>query len=187
MIMKFNFENLYSPLGGNTMQYTHHYTSPLGGILLASDGKALTGLWFDGQKYFGSTLSAQHEQKMLPVFEETVRWLDIYFGGQKPNFTPSLSLQQASSFRREVWEIMLTIPFGQTMTYKAIAAELAGKLLHGQLKYIVLGHLSRENNYPELAYETMRQKILSAWKYPLPQPEILVANREKPSEMLYLS
>ena len=109
------------------MQYTHHYASPLGGILLASDGKALTGLWFDGQKYFGSTLSAQHEQKMLPVFEETVRWLDIYFGGQKPNFTPSLSLQQASSFRREVWEIMLTIPFGQTMTYKAIAAELAGK------------------------------------------------------------
>ena len=67
------------------------------------------------------------------------------------------------------------------------AAELAGKLLHGQLKYIVLGHLSRENNYPELAYETMRQKILSAWKYPLPQPEILVANREKPSAMLYLS
>ena len=107
------------------MQYTHHYASPLGGILLASDGKALTGLWFDGQKYFGSTLSAQHEQKMLPVFEETVRWLDIYFSGQKPNFTPSLSLQQASSFRREVWEIMLTIPYGQTMTYKAIAAELA--------------------------------------------------------------
>ncbi len=127
MIMKFNFENLYSPQGGNTMQYTHHYASPLGGILLASDGKALTGLWFDGQKYFGSTLSAQHEQKMLPVFEETVRWLDIYFSGQKPNFTPSLSLQQTSSFRREVWEIMLTIPFGQTMTYKAIAAELAGK------------------------------------------------------------
>ena len=107
------------------MQYTHHYVSPLGGILLASDGKALTGLWFDGQKYFGSTLSAQHEQKMLPVFGETVRWLDIYFGGQKPNFTPSLSLQQASSFRREVWEIMLTIPYGQTMTYGEIADKIA--------------------------------------------------------------
>ncbi|MDE7327710.1 MAG: MBL fold metallo-hydrolase [Lachnospiraceae bacterium] len=67
------------------------------------------------------------------------------------------------------------------------AAELAERLLHGKLKYIVLGHLSRENNYPELAYETMRQKILSAWKYPSPQPEISVANREKPSAMLYLS
>lgn len=107
------------------MQYTQKYDSPLGGILLASDGKALTGLWFDGQKYFGSTLAAQREQKLLPVFEETARWLDLYFSGQEPDFTPPLSLQQASSFRREVWEIMLTIPYGQTMTYKAIAAELA--------------------------------------------------------------
>ena len=107
------------------MQYTQKYDSPLGGILLASDGKALTGLWFDGQKYFGSTLAAQREQKLLPVFEETTQWLDLYFSGQEPDFTPPLSLQQASSFRREVWEIMLTIPYGQTMTYKAIAAELA--------------------------------------------------------------
>ena len=107
------------------MQYTQKYDSPLGGILLASDGKALTGLWFDGQKYVCSTLAAQREQKLLPVFEETARWLDLYFSGQEPDFTPPLSLQQASSFRREVWEIMLTIPYGQTMTYKAIAAELA--------------------------------------------------------------
>ncbi|MDE6873190.1 MAG: MBL fold metallo-hydrolase [Lachnospiraceae bacterium] len=66
------------------------------------------------------------------------------------------------------------------------AAELAGRLLHEGLKYIVLGHLSRENNYPELAYETMRQKILSTWEYPHQQPEISVANREKPSAMLRL-
>lgn len=75
------------------MQYTQKYDSPLGGILLASDGKALTGLWFDGQKYFGSTLAAQREQKLLPVFEETARWLDLYFSGQEPDFTPPLSLQ----------------------------------------------------------------------------------------------
>ncbi len=107
------------------MQYTQNYESPLGRVLLASDGESLTGLWFDGQKYFGSTLTGQHEQKALPVFEETVRWLDIYFGGQEPDFTPPLSMQQSSSFRREVWEIMLAIPFGQMMTYGAIAAELA--------------------------------------------------------------
>lgn len=107
------------------MQYTQNYESPLGRVLLASDGESLTGLWFDGQKYFGSTLTGQHEQKALPVFGETVRWLDIYFGGQEPDFTPPLSMQQSSSFRREVWEIMLAIPFGQTMTYGAIAAELA--------------------------------------------------------------
>lgn len=107
------------------MQYTQNYESQLGRVLLASDGESLTGLWFDGQKYFGSTLTGQHEQKALPVFGETVRWLDIYFGGQEPDFTPPLSMQQSSSFRREVWEIMLAIPFGQTMTYGAIAAELA--------------------------------------------------------------
>ncbi|MDE7210900.1 MAG: MBL fold metallo-hydrolase [Lachnospiraceae bacterium] len=66
------------------------------------------------------------------------------------------------------------------------AAELAGMLVHEGLKYIVLGHLSKENNYPELAYETMRQKILSMWKYPQSAPEISVANRESPSAMLHL-
>lgn len=35
------------------MDYVFHYESPLGGITLGSDGNALTGLWFDGQKYFG--------------------------------------------------------------------------------------------------------------------------------------
>lgn len=109
------------------MQYTQRYHSPLGGILLASDGQALTGLWFEGQKYFGSTLAQHHEQKALPVFEETARWLDTYFGGCEPDFTPPLSTQQFSLFRREVWEIMLKIPFGQTMTYKAIGEALARK------------------------------------------------------------
>lgn len=66
------------------------------------------------------------------------------------------------------------------------AAKLAERLLHERLKYIVLGHLSKENNYPELAYETMRQRVWSAWKYPLSQPQISVANREKPSALLRL-
>lgn len=121
------------------MQYIQNYESPLGKILLASDGEALTGLWFDGQKYFGSTLAGQHEQKALPVFDETARWLDIYFGGKEPDFTPTLSMQQASSFRREVWEIMLTIPFGQTMSYGAIAAQLARQRGIGKMSAHAVG------------------------------------------------
>ena len=74
------------------MTYTYHYQSPLGGITLASNGEALTGLWFDGQKYFGDTLPEQCEEKSLPVFEETKRWLDIYFQGKEPDFTPPLSM-----------------------------------------------------------------------------------------------
>ena len=66
------------------MEYIHHYASPFGGITLASDGESLTGLWFDGQKYFGSTLSDEYEQRELPVFEQADRWLEIYFSGRKP-------------------------------------------------------------------------------------------------------
>lgn len=107
------------------LDYICHYDSPLGGITLAADGDALTGLWFDGQKHFGATLSSNPIEKQRPVFQETKRWLDIYFSGRDPAFTPPLHLR-ATPFRRAVWEILLTIPYGRTTTYGAIAARLAG-------------------------------------------------------------
>ena len=61
-----------------------HYASPLGGITLACDGAALTGLWFDGQKYFGAGLTGAFEEKTLPVHREAMRWLDVYFSGNRP-------------------------------------------------------------------------------------------------------
>ena len=106
------------------MTYIDRYHSPLGDITLASNGEALTGLWFEGQKYFGDTLSSQQEEKELPVFEETKRWLDIYFQGKTPDFTPPLLLE-TTPFRRAVGEIMLSIPYGQTMTYGEIAERIA--------------------------------------------------------------
>ena len=106
------------------MAYTHHYESPLGGITLASDGDALTGLWFDGQKYFADFLQREPEEKKLPVFEEADRWLDIYFSGRAPDFTPPLSMN-TTRFRRAVWEILLTVPFGKTVTYSWIAGKIA--------------------------------------------------------------
>ena len=83
------------------MEYIHHYHSPLGGITVASDGEVLTGLWFDGQKYFAVTLAKEHEEKMLPVFEETDRWLDIYFQGKEPDFLPPVSLLVALNSGRK--------------------------------------------------------------------------------------
>lgn len=106
------------------MTYTYHYDSPLGGITLSSNGTELTGLWFDGQKYFGDTLPKEYEEKPLPIFEQSVHWLDIYFSGKAPGFTPSLCMQ-TTPFRKSVWEIMLTIPFGKTMTYGEIADRIA--------------------------------------------------------------
>lgn len=108
------------------MDYTHHYISPLGGITMVSDGEYLTGLWFDGQKYFADTLSVQREEKDLDVFRRTDNWLDIYFSGKEPDFTPALRMT-GSEFRQEVWQILLAIPFGKTMTYGEIAKILADR------------------------------------------------------------
>ena len=105
------------------MDYTQHYDSPLGGITLASDGKALTGLWFDGQEHFAETLDREHEEKALPVFSEAVRWLDLYFSGQDPGFVPELALR-TTAFRKAVWATLLTIPYGTTVTYGEIAERL---------------------------------------------------------------
>lgn len=107
------------------MDYTSHYDSPLGGITMASDGTALVGLWFDGQKYFADTLDREHQEKHdLDVFTDTRRWLDTYFCGKAPVFTPTL-MMRAGKFRKAVWELLLTIPFGHTMSYGDIARRIA--------------------------------------------------------------
>ncbi len=112
---------------GRRMICTCHYNSPLGGITLASDGTALTGLWFDGMPMSGTggTASGGGEQEPA-VFAEAIRWLDIYFSGRDPGFIPPLSLK-GTPFRRAVWEILRGIPFGNTMTYGEIAGILAGQ------------------------------------------------------------
>ena len=108
------------------MTYTQHCDSPLGGILLAADDVGLTGLWFDGQKYFARGLSNERIEQETSVLAEAKRWLDIYFTGKKPDFTPPLH-PIGSAFRRSVWEILLQIPYGQTTTYGEIARQLAKK------------------------------------------------------------
>ena len=107
--------------------FTQHYTSPLGGILLAADECGLTGLWFDGQKYFGGHLPAAHTERQTPILAQTKRWLDLYFAGKKPDFLPLLH-PDGSAFRQAVWALLLQIPYGQTTTYGALAKQLAAKL-----------------------------------------------------------
>ncbi len=106
------------------MVYTCETASPLGTITLACDADAIIGLWFNGQKHFGNILPEQAEQKELPLLRDAKRWLDIYFSGREPDFTPPLRYD-STPFRRTVCEIMLTIPYGRTMTYGEIAAEVA--------------------------------------------------------------
>ncbi|MFC2500283.1 MAG: methylated-DNA--[protein]-cysteine S-methyltransferase [Selenomonas noxia] len=105
------------------MLYTSHYASPLGGMTLVSDGTALVGLYFDGQKYAAQGLDATRTQKNLLIFEEARRWLDVYFSGRKPDFTPPTA-PAGTAFQQSVWEILRTIPYGQTVTYGAIARRI---------------------------------------------------------------
>ena len=98
------------------MQYISHYQSPLGDILLAADEIGLTGLWFEGQKYFALYLDQEHEEKEVPVLEQTKKWLDVYFSGREPDFTVPFHFI-GTDFQNQVWEILAAIPYGQTTTY----------------------------------------------------------------------
>ena len=106
------------------MMYSYHYSSPLGNITLASDSKFLTGLWFNGQKHFPHNLISESTEAELPIFKQAVNWLDTYFSGKEPDFTPPINLN-TTPFRKAVYDILLTIPYGQTMTYGEIANIIA--------------------------------------------------------------
>ena len=106
------------------MQYTNTYRSPIGNMTMASDGAHLTGLWFDGQKYFADTLAPEHVEQSLTIFDQTKEWLDCYFDGGLPEVPPPLQ-PTGSPFRLAVWELLGRIPYGQVTTYGEIAALLA--------------------------------------------------------------
>lgn len=108
------------------MQYTSSYPSPLGRLFLAAEEDGLTGAWFDGHKYFASSLNEETEEKEIPLFKDVKKWLSIYFSGKEPGFTLPLHLT-GSDFQKEVWEILRSIPYGKTMTYGEIAKQIAAR------------------------------------------------------------
>lgn len=120
------------------MQYTARYKSPLGDILLASDDAGLTGLWFEGQRYFALHLAADHIEKETDILMQAKKWLDIYFSGHEPDFLPPIHVE-GTSFHREVCEIMLSIPYGKTMTYGEIAQIIASRRGIGKMSARAVG------------------------------------------------
>ena len=128
------------------MIYTKQYLSPLGVITLACDDSAIIGLWFNGQKYFGSVLpdiALATQTSAHTLLEDATRWLDIYFSGHNPNFLPPLKYD-STLFRTRVCQIMLTIPYGKTMTYgeiaRIIAKERGVEKISGQAVGEAVGH-----------------------------------------------
>lgn len=109
------------------MKYYDTWASPLGEMWMQSEGEALCGLWFAGQKYFDLPPLRQGIRQDLPVFAETKRWLEEYFSGKALAFTPPLQLN-GTPFQRMIWAMLLQIPYGETTTYGRLAAQAAEKL-----------------------------------------------------------
>lgn len=106
--------------------YKWKYNTPEGftNIYMNSDGEYLTELWFEGSRD-SSKHTLECEEKELPIFKETSKWLDIYFLGKNPDFTPKYKIENITPFRKEVIDIMNTIPYGKTITYNDISKIIA--------------------------------------------------------------
>ena len=109
------------------MHYTSQYPSPLGELLLAADDDGLTGVWFVGQKYFARSLAPDSVAREIPLFAQVKQWLALYFAGQEPELEIPIHMV-GTAFQKAVWRILRTIPYGQTMTYGAIARQVAEEL-----------------------------------------------------------
>ena len=107
------------------MYYSTDYESPLGRMLIASDGDAICGAWFYGQKHFPSTDFVADDD--LAIFRKATCWLDDYFKGKNPKVNFRLKPQE-SQFRQRVWKILSEIPYGETRTYGEIAAMISPKM-----------------------------------------------------------
>ena len=101
------------------MTYSLRYESPLGAIAVSADDEGVTELGFVGRDYF-----APSSGDCCPALLEARRWLDIYFSGKRPDFTPPLHLT-GTPFRMDVWRLLLDVPYGETTTYGALAKEVA--------------------------------------------------------------
>ena len=102
------------------------YHSPLGYILLSSADGFLTGLYFEDQILQAHSLEI--EASAQPVIQETFQWLDAYFAGKQPSPT-LLPLQlNGSPFQQKVWQLLLEIPYGETITYGQLAKCFPGKM-----------------------------------------------------------
>ena len=117
--------------GDYNMYYTTDYNTPIGRLTLAADnhGDAITGAWFEGQKYFGGTSRHDFEEgRSLAVLDDARSWLDRYFSGEKPSPDELPLAPYGSRFRQEVWRLLCEIPYGQVTTYGKLAAEAARKV-----------------------------------------------------------
>ena len=127
------------------MHYTSLYQSPLGEILLAADEIGVTGVWFKDGKYYAYCLDKVNEPRETLIIGRLKRWLDIYFSGKEPDFTPPVHLI-GTDFQIEVWNILLKIPYGKTATYGEIAQKIAKNRSLERMSAQAVGTAAGKNN-----------------------------------------
>ena len=134
------------------MIHLRQYNSPLGTLTLVSDGKALTGLrfgWQDGlgERQQGAGRGGNCGDDVLPVYEDTCRWLDSYFAGRDPGFLPEMA-PVGTPFRKEVWDLLLSIPYGKTVSYGELATAVAAARGIGRTSAQAIGGAVGHNPIP---------------------------------------
>ena len=127
--------------------YSTQYNSPLGNILLASDGENLIGLWIEEQKYFVDNFEVETMiiKDSLEIFVKTKKWLDRYFKSEKPSISELELAPIGSEFRTSVWKILCDIPYGETTTYGEIAKMMAKKLNKNSMSAQAIGNAVGHN------------------------------------------
>lgn len=103
--------------------YTSHIDTPLGGITMAATDQGLAGVWFDQQRHWPDTTGwiAKDDH---PALMEAAAQLRDYFAGRRDHFDMKLDLSHGTAFQQSVWQQLLTIPAGATLTYGTLSAKL---------------------------------------------------------------
>lgn len=125
----------------------YYCTSPIGRILLSADAQGLTGLWLEGARYFAAGIPDKCLERKNDAIYMAIKWIEIYFSGREPQFTPPLHLT-GSSFRMRVWSELMKIPYGSSVSYGDIAAAIGtncarsvgGAVGHNPISIIVPCH-----------------------------------------------
>ena len=120
------------------MIQTAFYDAPYGRYVMAAEDGALTGVWLEGQKYFPSGLPEPSDGES-EIFAHTRRWLDAYFAGRQPDVSALPIAPRGSAFAQSVWQLLLAIPYGQTVTYGELAKRLAEQRGLAQLSAQAVG------------------------------------------------
>lgn len=128
------------------MLYKTYYKSPIGNLMLVSDGDNLVGLYIENQKYYLNGIKQELTSKdNLQVFENTKKWLDRYFAKEKPSIKEIPIAPKGGEFRQKVWKILCEIPYGQTITYGEIAKRIAKQMNKEKMSAQAVGNAVGHN------------------------------------------